>query len=163
MNRVDFRLDDRLLHGQVVENWIEALHPDLVLVASDLAAADDFTRELYAAALPPAVALAVEPLAQAAARVRAASGRVLVIAGSAADALALVRDGIGVTCIVVGGIHHAAGKDRILDFVYLDAADRTALRALAAAGIALIAQDVPSRRPTDLAPLLGAAPAARDD
>ena len=163
MTRVDFRLDDRLLHGQVVENWIEALHPDLVLVASDLAAADDFTRELYAAALPPAVALAVEPLAQAAARVRAASGRVLVIAGSAADALALVRDGIGVTRIVVGGIHHAAGKDRLLDFVYLDAADRTALRALAAAGVALIAQDVPSRRPTDLVPLLGAAPAARDD
>ena len=163
MTRVDFRLDDRLLHGQVVENWIEALHPDLVLVASDLAAADDFTRELYAAALPPAVALAVEPLAQAAARVRAASGRVLVIAGSAADALALVRDGIAVARITVGGVHHASGKERVLEFVYLDAADRTALRALQAAGIALIAQDVPSRRPTDLAPLLGAASATSDD
>lgn len=163
MTRIDFRLDDRLLHGQVVENWIETLHPDLVLVASDRAAADEFTRELYLAALPPAVALAVEPLAQAAARARAACGRVLLIAGSAADALALVRDGIDVARITVGGIHHAGGKEKVLEFVYLDAADRTALRALRDAGITLIAQDVPGRRPTDLGPLLGAASTTRDD
>jgi mannose/fructose/N-acetylgalactosamine-specific phosphotransferase system component IIB len=162
MTPIDCRLDDRLLHGQVVENWIEILRPDLILVANDRVAGDPFTRELYAAALPPAVALAVEPLACAAARLRAAAGRVLLIAGSAADALALVREGIGVDRIVVGGLHHAPGKERVLDFVYLDAADRAALRALAAAGIALVAQDVPSRRPTDLTPLLGPAPARRD-
>lgn len=157
---IDFRIDDRLMHGQVVENWIETLRPGLVVIASDRAAADPFIRELYAAALPPAVALAVEPLARAAARVGAFAGRVLVIAGSAADALVVVTGGIAVTAITVGGIHHAAGKEQVLDFVYLDAADRAALRELLAAGIALIAQDVPSRRPVDLAPLLR--PAAAD-
>jgi mannose/fructose/N-acetylgalactosamine-specific phosphotransferase system component IIB len=154
MTPIAFRIDDRLMHGQVVENWIEALRPGLVVVANDRAAADPFTRELYAAALPPGVLLAVEPLARAAARVRAFSGRVFVIAGAAADALALVAGGIAVTEITVGGIHHAAGKERVLEFVYLDAADRAALRELVAARIALVAQDVPSRRPVDLAPLL---------
>jgi mannose/fructose/N-acetylgalactosamine-specific phosphotransferase system component IIB len=163
MARIDFRIDDRLLHGQVVENWLETLRPDLVVVANDRAAADPFIRELWKAALPPGIALAVEPLTGAGARVNDSSGRVLVIAGTAADALVLVRGGISVAAITVGGIHHAGGRERVLDFVYLDAADRAALHRLLAAGITLVAQDVPSRRPTDLAPLLGPPPATGDD
>jgi mannose/fructose/N-acetylgalactosamine-specific phosphotransferase system component IIB len=46
----------------------------------------------------------------------------------------------------VGGLHYAPGKDKVHDYVYLDAADRAAARALLARGIALPVQDVPASR-----------------
>ena len=157
MALVGFRIDDRLLHGQVVENWIEALRPRRVLVANDAAAADPILPELYRAALPPGVTIELQPLAAAAAAIRAASEPLLVLVGSPADALALVEDGVELERMVVGGLHHGPGREKLLEFVYIGAADRAALRALQARGIALLAQDVPRRHPIDLAPLLAGA------
>jgi mannose/fructose/N-acetylgalactosamine-specific phosphotransferase system component IIB len=155
MTLVGFRIDDRLMHGQVVENWVGELRPDLVLVANARAAADPLTRALYAAALPPGVALEVVPVEDATAAAAAGAARVLLIVGSPADALRLVEAGLRPAVVTVGGLHHVAGKERLLDFVYVDEEDREALRRLAARGLPLAAQDVPRRQPRDLAALLG--------
>jgi len=154
---VGFRIDDRLLHGQVVENWIEALRPRRVLVVNDTAAGDPILPELYHSALPPNVAVELRTVADAPAAIAAARDPLLVLVGSPADALALVDHGVALERIVVGGLHHAPGRDRLLEFVYLGAADRQALAELAARGIALVAQDVPRRHPIDLGPLLAGA------
>ncbi len=154
-----FRIDDRLLHGQVVENWLEVLHPKRVVVVSDSAFEDPILLELYRAALPSGVGVDVLPIAGAAARVAAlAREPVLVLTASPADALALVEDGLEVETVNVGGLHHAPGRVRLLDFVYLGAADRTALAALRARGVALVAQDVPRRAAVDLGSLLDREP-----
>jgi mannose/fructose/N-acetylgalactosamine-specific phosphotransferase system component IIB len=155
MGIAGFRIDDRLLHGQVVENWLEVLRPKRVVVVSDGAFGDPILLELYRAALPPGVEVDVFPIAGAAARLAAFGHEpVLVLTASPADALALVEDGVEVGTINVGGLHHAPGRERVLDYVYLGAADRAALAALRARGIELVAQDVPRRTAVDLSPLL---------
>jgi mannose/fructose/N-acetylgalactosamine-specific phosphotransferase system component IIB len=155
MALVGFRIDDRLLHGQVVENWIEELRPDRLVVADDRAAADPLTRQLYEAAIPGGIDLVVVPVAAARAAVSGFAGRVFLIVGSAAEALTLVEAGIAAAEITVGGLHTEGGRE-LVNFIYADDRDREALRRLAAAGVTLIAQDVPRRRRQDLALLLGA-------
>ena len=54
----------------------------------------------------------------------------------------------------MGGLHHAAGKHALLPYVYLDARDREQLRALAALGVRLVAQDLPTNPSHLLAPLI---------
>jgi mannose/fructose/N-acetylgalactosamine-specific phosphotransferase system component IIB len=157
MTLVGFRIDDRLLHGQVVENWIEALHPRRILVANDAAAKDPILAELYLASLPPGVEIHVVPIHGAAALLRSAREPILLLVASPADALALVEDGIELERIQVGGLHHGPGREQLLEFVYVGAEDRAALLALLARGIALVAQDVPRRHPIDLGPLLKSA------
>ena len=157
MALVGFRIDDRLLHGQVVENWIEALRPRRVVVANDAAASDPILPELYRAALPPGVAVELRSLVEAPAAIRAAQDPLLVLVGSPADALALVMNGVLVERIVVGGLHHAPGREKLLEFVYLGAPDRAALVELSERGVALVAQDVPRRHPIDMGPLLAGA------
>ena len=49
------RIDDRLVHGQVVEGWIPFLRADVVVVASDSAAADETQVALMRLALPDEV------------------------------------------------------------------------------------------------------------
>lgn len=52
MGIVLYRLDDRLIHGQVVEGWFHHIHPDLIVVADDAAAANDFQKSLMEMVVP---------------------------------------------------------------------------------------------------------------
>ncbi len=49
------RVDDRLVHGQVVEGWVPSLKVDLIIVVSDAAVADPIQSALMKMAMPPAV------------------------------------------------------------------------------------------------------------
>ena len=61
------RVDDRLVHGQVVEGWLPTLGADLVVVVSDVSASDPVQSALMKMALPSGVGLLVLGVADAAA------------------------------------------------------------------------------------------------
>lgn len=52
MDEVFVRIDDRLLHGQVVVSWIPYLKANLVVVADDEYAKDEFMRSLIESSGP---------------------------------------------------------------------------------------------------------------
>ena len=52
MTVVLYRIDERLIHGQVVIGWGTQLHPDSYLVVDDALAASDWEQELYVLGLP---------------------------------------------------------------------------------------------------------------
>jgi PTS system mannose-specific IIB component/fructoselysine and glucoselysine-specific PTS system IIB component len=54
----------------------------------------------------------------------------------------------------LGGLHHRPGRVPRMRYVFLDADEERALRALAADGLAVTAQDVPNARPVPLADVL---------
>jgi mannose/fructose/N-acetylgalactosamine-specific phosphotransferase system component IIB len=54
----------------------------------------------------------------------------------------------------LGGIHHRAGRNEKLRYVYLTPDEETELRELEAAGVEVTAQDVPASRPVSLAEVL---------
>ncbi len=65
-------------------------------------------------------------------------------------ARALVEAGAAVPAFTLGGLHYAPGKQKVNEYLYLDAADRADARALLERGVALEAQDVPASRPQAL-------------
>jgi PTS system mannose-specific IIB component/fructoselysine and glucoselysine-specific PTS system IIB component len=56
----------------------------------------------------------------------------------------------------LGGIHHRAGRVQRLRYVFLTRQEEDALRALAARGVTVTAQDVPAARPHPLDDVLAA-------
>ena len=84
-----------------------------------------------------------------AAEAQRAGGAFLIVRGLDA-ALALVERGARIPVLTLGGLHYAAGKDKISEYVYLDDADRRAARALIERGVRLEVQDVPASRPQPL-------------
>lgn len=155
------RIDDRLLHGQVLVAWAAALRPDRIVLASDTVAADAERRALYEALPQDDYRIVIATLVQAAAEL-AGAPPVIVVCASPHDALQVVAAGAGVQAVQVGGLHDAPGKTRILDYVHVSAADRGALRALAARGVAVIAQDLPTTRAVTLDPAAWVGPEARE-
>jgi PTS system mannose-specific IIB component len=141
------RVDDRLIHGQVVEGWVPYLQVDLVVVVSDAAAGDDVQAALMKMALPPSVGLVVSTVADAAKTLSSPQmdkRKALVLVPGPAEALALVEGGLKVDRINVGGLHFTMGKVQLGRALFLDEKDKAALRALAKKGVRLEGRPLPT-------------------
>ena len=64
------RVDDRLIHGQVVAIWLKALGAKRIVIVDDKTAADEFLREILMLAAPPGVPVEVHDVAIGTERVR---------------------------------------------------------------------------------------------
>ena len=151
------RIDDRLIHGQVVEAWIPHLKADAVVVASAAAAADATQQTLMQMALPENVDLHVAAPAEAAALLlspRLADKRVLALVPSPREARELLEAGVPIAALNVGGLHYSAGRIQLGRVIYLSDDDRKDLRELAQRGVILEGRAVPSDRRLDLTSLI---------
>lgn len=152
------RVDDRLIHGQVVVAWGARLRPARIWVVDDGAAADAWERELFAAAAP-GIEVRVVSVADAAAgwaAERDARGGAFLLVRSLPVARALAEAGAELVTLNLGGLHYAPGKEKVNEYVYLGEADLDAARALMARGVTLEVQDVPASRAERLEALVPA-------
>ena len=155
------RVDDRLIHGQVVLAWGERLRPKRIWVVDDATAADAWERDLLSSAAP-GVEVRVVTVAEAAVSYESetqAQGAAFLLVRNLATARALVEAGAAIGTLNIGGLHYAPGKAKLNEYVYLDANDREDARVLEARGVMLEVQDVPASRPQPLRALLAASPA----
>jgi mannose/fructose/N-acetylgalactosamine-specific phosphotransferase system component IIB len=149
------RVDDRLIHGQVVVAWGGRLRPGRIWVADDAAARSPWERDLLSSAAP-GVEVQVVTVVEAAAGYAteaAASGGAFLLLRDLETALALVEAGAEIHTLNLGGLHYAPGKTKVNEYVYLDAADRGRARRLLERGVRLEVQDVPASRPQPLSAL----------
>jgi mannose/fructose/N-acetylgalactosamine-specific phosphotransferase system component IIB len=152
------RVDERLIHGQVVVGWGGQLHPDRIVVVDDDLAGSDWEQELYCLGLPPDVTAEFVPVADARARLpawRSGVERVFLLTRDVGTMAQLAGNGLlrGEE-VNIGGIHHAPGRRQALPYVFLSDTEERALRALAAEGATVSARDLPATRRVELDQLL---------
>jgi mannose/fructose/N-acetylgalactosamine-specific phosphotransferase system component IIB len=143
------RIDDRLVHGQVLVAWATSFEPQRILLASDEVAADPERSALYGSLGAGDYEIAVMQVDAAAAALRESERRgprTFAVVGSATDARRLVELGAPVARLNLGGLHPGREKRRLLDYVFLSAGDATELRALIDRGVELEARDLPGSR-----------------
>ncbi len=141
------RIDDRLIHGQVVLGWVPMVKPDRIVVACDRVAANEWERRFYAACVPPEIRTSFFSVAETAVQVAVEpyqNEQLLVLLESAEDAWKLVERGVVLKEVNVGGLHFREGSIELLPFVFVTPDERAYLRELVKRGVTLSAQDVPS-------------------
>jgi len=147
-----YRIDDRLIHGQVVVGWGQPLDIQFIVLVDDVVAESDWEQELYRMGVPPEMELYFHSAASAVEALpgyRADGRRGLVLTGDI-DTMRRLVDGGGIDAVNLGGIHAKAGRSPRMRYVFLSADEETALRNLAAQGVTITAQDVPNARPVAL-------------
>ncbi|HEX6309863.1 MAG TPA: PTS sugar transporter subunit IIB [Longimicrobiales bacterium] len=152
------RIDERLIHGQVVVGWGSQLHPDRIVVVDDELAGSAWEQELYCLGLPPEMSAEFVAVATARDRLtawRAGTERVIVLTRDASTMAHLGAGGLlRGSDVNIGGIHHAPGRRQALPYVFLSEGERQALRDLAAQGAQVSARDLPGARRVPLEELL---------
>jgi len=132
------RIDNRLVHGQVLEAWVPALSAQGILVADDEVAANPLARAAEVAAmLRPGGPGAPAP-------------RTLVLVRNVRDAVALREQGVPLPHLNLGNVHFSEGRAQVTPTVYLDAAEIEALEQLGATGTEIEARAVPAETPVTL-------------
>lgn len=145
-----YRIDDRLIHGQVVVGWGQPLDAAFIVLVDDEVRGSDWEQDLYRMGVPPHIEVIFASVDEAAQKLTdwAAEARVgILLVGDIDTATALASRAPQVKRFNVGGIHHRAGRTERLRYVYLTDAEAAKLRQLAASGVEVTAQDVPTARP----------------
>lgn len=151
------RVDDRLIHGQVVVGWARSLDADCLLVANDAVAADPMQRTLLPMAVPPQMKVAILRVREAAEAVASGAlpgSRAILLFASLGDALLFKRAGGPLSELNVGGIRLAPGRTHLRTAVALGPEDIAAARSLASDGTSINVRMVPGEAPEDLFTLI---------
>lgn len=156
-----YRIDERLLHGQVLVGWGARLKLRHYLVVDDDLARSGWEQELYAAGVPEGAEAGFTSTGAAPGRVKALAARPeagAVLTRGTAAMRALAEEGLLEGARVnVGGLHEAAGRRRALEYVYLGPEEMEDLEAIAARSLSVSARDLPESRTVPLERLLHAA------
>jgi len=153
-----YRIDDRLIHGQVVVGWGQPLDIRLIVMVDDEVACCDWEQDLYRMGVPPEMELRFADVATAiqqhAAYVKDPRHSI-VLTSNVATMHALLKGVDNVAHVNVGGLHHRPGRAQKLRYVFLSPDEERELRDLIAAGVKVTAQDVPAARPVPMEEVLG--------
>lgn len=141
------RVDDRLIHGQVIVGWGHLLRPETILLVDDEIAANEWEMDLYRMGVPDAMEISFLTVEDAAARMESfanSAERVIVVLGSV-DSLARLCDKTSaVRKVNLGGVHFSSERIERLPYVFLSDEEMYRLGTLEQAGIEIVAQDVPT-------------------
>jgi PTS system mannose-specific IIB component/fructoselysine and glucoselysine-specific PTS system IIB component len=152
-----FRIDDRLIHGQVVVGWGRPLDVQFIVLVDDEVAASDWEQELYRMGVPAEMDVYFDTLERAVERLPdyiADERRGIVLTGDTETMLALATRSGRVARVNVGGVHHRPGRAERLRYVFLTPDEEAHLRALEEQGVEVTAQDVPGTSPVPLSEVL---------
>jgi mannose/fructose/N-acetylgalactosamine-specific phosphotransferase system component IIB len=148
------RVDDRLVHGQVVVGWGRPLDLHRIVLIDDEVRQSPWEQELYRMAAPSEIAMDFLDAPEAALRLagwEAGRERVLVLVGTIGTAAELLRRAPGVLRrLNLGGIHAGPGRRERLRYLYLSDDELALLGRMAERGVEVSAQDVPTSRAVPL-------------
>jgi PTS system mannose-specific IIB component/fructoselysine and glucoselysine-specific PTS system IIB component len=148
------RVDDRLVHGQVVIGWGRPLGVEFIVLVDEGVAASPWEQDLYRMAVPPEIDVRFVTVSEAGAQLGAwqeGERRGILLTGDIDTMAALHRAAPAVVHrINLGGIHHRPGRRERLPYLYLTDEELRALVALEAAGAEVAAQDLPTTAPVAL-------------
>lgn len=143
-----FRVDERLIHGQVTVGWGSALDPRRYLVVDDELARSDWEAELYRFGTPESATAEFLSVTEARSRLSAleAAPEVTILLTRSLPSMAeLARGGtLAGREVNLGGLHSAPGRREVLPYVHLDDEGRSSIRELVARGVRVTARDLPS-------------------
>jgi mannose/fructose/N-acetylgalactosamine-specific phosphotransferase system component IIB len=156
-----YRIDDRLIHGQVVVGWGQPLNIQLIVLVDDEVAGCDWEQDLYRMGVPPEIELRFAGVATAIrdhASYVTDTRRSIILTGDVATMRSLLRGVNPTGAINIGGLHHRPGRSQKLRYVFLSPDEEREIREIMAAGTKVTAQDVPAARAVPMEDVLRGGP-----
>lgn len=151
------RIDDRLIHGQVVTRWAKELNINRIIVVNDDIAKDTIRVSLLTQVTPPGITAHIIDI-QKAIRVynnpRYQTDKVIMLFTNPLDVLRLIEGGVPIPSINIGGMSFQQGKKQIHNAISVNAKDIETFKKLNQIGVNLEVRKVPSDSPIKLMTLI---------
>jgi len=146
---VFLRIDDRLIHGQIVTTWMKEVNSNIIIIANDLLAKDSFMKRMIELAAPPGVKVevrGVKDTTEVLGGERFEKDRVMVLAKTVEDVVGLHKHGLGFDYVNVGGMGAKAGTKVVYRNISCSDTQMELLHQLKAEGIEIEFKIVPNEK-----------------
>jgi len=153
-----FRIDDRLIHGQVVLGWARPLKSERILLCDDEVSASDWEKELYCTCVPGGLETLiwnVNETAEFLSKEDNPSDKTIVLVKDPKVVMEIVNKGYVPGSINLGGLHFNDHRKRYLPYVYMNDEEVTQIHWLLDKGISMYCQDIPTGKKYDVKAILG--------
>ncbi|MDU5335011.1 PTS sugar transporter subunit IIB [Enterococcus sp.] len=106
------RIDDRLIHGQVMTAWLQFTGGNHIVIVDDATAGDEFTKSIMSMAVPNGIKLSILTIEEGTALLAniPEGHRIIVLAKEPQTYWKLIENGVKFDEIIIGGM--GARKDR---------------------------------------------------
>jgi D-glucosaminate PTS system EIIB component len=143
------RIDDRLIHGQVIAVWCKHRRFTRILIVDDGVAADPFMQEVLSLATPPGLqvgVLSLEGGIDALSQDAPDRGTTMVLMKSPQTAKQLYDGGVEYSALNVGGIGNAPGRKNIFKNISASEEEIAIFRYLMEKGVEITLLTVPGEK-----------------
>lgn len=156
MNIVLIRVDDRLIHGQILESWLPYLKAQCVVVANDMLAEDQFQMAILSMAVPERIRLrmvSVDSVKELSEDPELLNKTTLIIVSSVLDAYRIIQKGI-LSRINLGNMRSSGADKQLMYSFWVRKEDILMLKEMMAQGISINLQSVPREKEIDIKHIL---------
>ena len=147
------RVDDRLIHGQVVMTWVRATKANRIVVLDDGVAADPFMTMVCKSLAPTGTSVEIMTLAQAIEKIplyhENDALRAIILVKTPKPVLELKLAGVKLDKMVIGGMGIREGRTKLYRNISADEQERGMIRQLINMGMEVVCQIVSDDNPVD--------------
>ncbi|OGV57219.1 MAG: hypothetical protein A2X49_07825 [Lentisphaerae bacterium GWF2_52_8] len=131
--KVFYRVDDRLVHGQVLIGWVKRLNIAQVIIANDNLVKDDLQVSILKMSMPQDITVKILDIDRFIEKFREGIPgdlKTMVLVESLEDIFRIVSGNIKMDFINIGGLHFKNGRKDILHSIYLNREEMAILEEL---------------------------------
>ena len=143
------RIDDRLIHGQVIAVWCKHQPFSRIVIVDDAVAADAFMQDVLRLSAPPGLQVDVFSIAEGIQALNAdtpARRTTMVLLKSPLAAKRLYDGGLKYNALNIGGIGHGPGRKNIFKNIAASAEEIVILKDLLNKGVKITLLTVPGEK-----------------
>ncbi|WP_326909439.1 PTS sugar transporter subunit IIB [Sedimentibacter sp. MB31-C6] len=140
------RIDDRLLHGQVIVSWIPYLKADEILIVDDEYSKDEFMSTLIKEAAPDNVKVDVLSVEDSRnyLNLNDEGSRLFILSRYIENVDKLIKLGIKISKLNIGGISNSHNRTKFKNAIHLSENELNMLKRMSEKGIRVEVQMLPN-------------------
>ncbi|MDK2878777.1 MAG: sorbose system component [Thermoanaerobacteraceae bacterium] len=146
LNIVLTRIDDRLIHGQVMAGWVKYTQANRIIIADDGVAQDPFMEKVLKMAAPPGIKVEVYNIEKAI-NILKGDGqpgeKVIVLVKYPKAVYALLEGGVEIKELNIGGIGAGPGRKQLYRNISLSLDEKDVLNKIVSMGVKVYIKIVP--------------------
>ena len=138
------RVDDRLIHGQIVQAWLPELDVDEVLISCAKDRTVLLHHDLLRLSLPYEYELTIMDSHACVQYARKSNKRIFLLMSTLQEFTDLIEDGLQIKSVNIGGMHFKENAQKLAENVFLDEQDKRLLKIIHGLGIRIETRAVPN-------------------
>ena len=151
------RIDDRLIHGQVVTAWVKQTDGNRIIIVDTPLTKDTFTQRILKASAPSGIhvdVMATQSAIEELKKEPEKGEKIIILVKTPEEIEALLLGGVLMEKVILGGMGSKAGRKKFNRNVSASPEEIASLARINKMGIPIYFQLVPSQAPVDIRKLI---------